>query len=258
MALTRPHYLLHSNYNACLGNELVIASYLSKVVLGTTESDKTNQCHFNSKSLIIPADRLFQFVSTIKKGHKALQSQSQEAFEDVIWTIGSRYKLVGNYCEYEDRWRFSLRMVWNWSKDKAFLDKVSKGLAQPMDNKPDWVYLRGRGYTLTVEQVDNLQGVLNNVLTNAFFDSDGTKEEIHRLINFTLQKENLWTFVKEQLDKYPTMNHSQRMDVLKHLVVEMQTSENDISRDDFTIKSIMDNLSNKLILIFCLFNNLAS
>lgn len=249
-------YLLHSNFHTCLGSNLVIGSYLGKVIIGDTEVDDNNQCRFQPKSLTVPADKLFNFVNVIKKAQNALQTESEEPFEDSVWVVSNRYALVGNYGQYEGDWRFSLRMKWHHKKDSKFLQKVACGLAEPILDKPDWIYLQ-RGFVLSKEQVDNIHGMMPTILSHAFFDSATTQQQIHELVDFAVGKEDLWSYVTENLKIYPSMSHIARMEILRTLIVAKMTSDG-LTSDDFKVKTMVDSLSNKMILIFCLLNNRAN
>lgn len=247
-------YLKNANYYVELDKGLFAASYFSQVIIGGLEHDDQQQLKFVSKSIIIPASQFFEFVEVLRKAQIAYQSESTEAFQQVLYEHSPSYQLLSLYNKYEDKWNFSLRYKWFFNKDKKYLNRVATGDATPIktEKDQDFIFLP-RGYLLDKNQVNLLCNQLSPLLQHTFFDNEEVKQKVKDFIDFVVNHPEHCQKLKEKLSGYKKLTFKDKSDILEELLNGMFEGLNK-SPSSFEACTYLECLTNKTNLVFSLFN----
>lgn len=246
--------LSHANCYTSIGNEVFVGSFISKIILGSTDYDETSQVKFDPKSLIISSDKFFNFVDVIGQAHNAYKTQSTEPFQKVISQTNPLYQLVGYYQEHEGQWRFQLRVVWYHKKDKKFLQALEKGEKEPINSEEDFVYLT-RGYVLSEDQVDQLYYQMSSILEHTFIDHNNARADIKDLIDYVTHKnDQLRKVILEKMKDYGTMSHCEKLEMLEDIIKTMKTNCKNLATVE-EVKAFTNKLMPQTNLIFALIHH---
>lgn len=249
--MTSDYFLSHANCYASIGNDVFVGSYLSKIIIGNTETDKHAQVKFDTKSLLIPSNCFFRFVDAIHLAHRAYRTESKEPFQATICQTSPLYPLMACYNEYEDRWRFQLRVFWRHKKDRKFLQAVERGELEPVKSTDDLVPI-SRGLVLNEDQVDQLFYQLPSILEHTFMDHNGMRDCIKELIDYISEDgcEHQDQYI-EKLKDFTIMNHGDKLQMLDDLVHIVKTDcEKPATKEE--IRAFGDKLKLQVNLVFTL------
>ena len=119
----------------------------------------------------------------------------------------------------------------------------------------DWIWLK-RKATFSKDQLEMVHAHLGTNLENSFYEQD-SKVLVLDFIEYVLSSSKLRQYVSEKLEIYETLTYSAKMKILKYLVASMFEERKPLKNEgnDYGQKTLMDSLSNKVILTFSLFNH---
>ena len=106
---------------------------------------------------------------------------------------------------------------------------------------------------MEASQLDLLFSQLKTIFEHTYFENEGSRHKIQDFVNHIVSSENHCNYLREQLKNYYSMSYHDKLKLLRHLVGAM-FADREVEVDDFKIKTFTDLLSNKIVLIFALFN----
>lgn len=246
-------FVRDSNLCIPLSSDLFCASYLGKLVIGNIETDERLQTRFGNRSLAIPNEHFFNFVSMLRKGKTSYQTSSTIPFEEIVFQPTKTHRLVAIYNNYGDEgFRYGLRLKWGWLFDKKYQEKIKLGQAEPIEaqNNAEWLFLQ-RGFTLSEDQLDILMSQLKPLLENTFYHQPDSAMKIQEFLDFMIDSK---PDISEILDNFPNMDFVSKKKCLQEWISQMY-KEKGLDMDDFSQKNLLDCLAGYMSLIFALFNH---
>ena len=256
-------YLKNANYSLALGDDMYVASYNERILMGRVELDASGEALFTKKAVIIPSNVYFVLTNAIKRGTKAFKEGDETPFEILLYKYSKVHHVVAKFEKWENdledgEFKFKIQIKWNFKANRSFNSLVEMGLKDAIDtsNIPgDWVWLR-RIASFSQEQLEMVHTNLATILEYSFFEKD-SKSLVLEFIDYVVSSPKLSQYVLEKLKGYEELGYQSKMKILRYLVTAMfeekKSPEN--NGQDYGLKAFMDALSNKVILVFSLFNH---
>ena len=120
--------------------------------------------------------------------------------------------------------------------------------------KGDFVYLR-RGAYLNRESCEILEAHLPTLLEFCYFENSSLKKMTLEFVDFVISDGKLKSYVESKLPEYADMKYQSKVKIIKHLLSALFEHKNmNQEGQDFGMKKYFDCLSNKVNLVFSLFN----
>ena len=249
-------YLRNATYSAPLDRDLFIASFIGKLLLGTlTTSEESQEPQFSAKSVIVPQEKLYNFVEVVSKAKEAYQQENKTPFRVVIDKPLTHYELIGVFDQYDDHWNFQLRYLWKHAQDRRFREKVEMGLADPIQSDEDYLFL-SRGVVLDQDQVEMVNSQMKMILERSFYEPAPTRLFIDDFVKHVTKPEyGHREYIAEQLEKYAKLTYNEKLNILQTLLVRMCKDQGK-SAVEVQIKTYLDTFKNKLSLVFSLMKHM--
>ena len=98
---------------------------------------------------------------------------------------------------------------------------------------------------------------LSTILEYSFYEQD-SKVLVLDFIDYVVSSPKLSKYVLEKLEGYEALPYPSKMKILKYLLTAMFEEKNaggEREGQDYGLKTYMDSLSNKVLLVFSLFNH---
>ena len=251
-------YLKNANYSLALGNDTYVASFQERILIGPVCLDDTGEALFTKKAIVIPSQSYFELINAVRRAEKSYEENSEEPWEVILFRYSRVNHVVAKYEKWEDNDPlFKIQIKWNHKADRSYQRLVEMGVKDAIDTSTligDWLFLKRNAY-LDKDQVEMLKVHLATILEYSFYEVD-SKKLVLEFIDFVASSSKLRQFVLEKLKTYDTLNYQSKMKILRHLVNAM-FEEKEMQKDgkDFGIKSLLEALSHKVLLVFSLFNH---
>ena len=257
-------YLKNANYTLALGSDTYIAAYQERIVAGPVElCPNSGDARFTKKAVIIPSNVYFAFTNSVRKGLEAFENDDQTPFEDILYKYSKVHHVVAKYERWEngtddEDFKFKLNVKWNFKSDRSWNRMVEMGLKDTIDTSNyngNWIWLK-RNATFSKDQLEMVHAHLGTILEYSFYEQD-SKVLVLNFIEYVLSSPKLRQYVSEKLETYETLTYPAKMKILKYLVASMFEERKPLENEgsDYGQKTLMDSLSNKVILTFSLFNH---
>ena len=121
-------YLEKANYNFCLGDNLHVASYQIRILLGPIQFDEVNgKARFSKKSATIPSSQYVDFVRVVERANASFDAKDSIPWETVLYKFSKTHHLIAKFDIYEEEPVFKLLIKWNFDNDRSWKKLVDQG-----------------------------------------------------------------------------------------------------------------------------------
>ena len=222
-------YLHKANFYVTLEQNLAIASYQEKLVLGPTESEDISmeeeggdKLKFSKRGLILPSSCFFTLTKAVKKAINSFATDDKTEWSMLIFRHSKIHEVFAEYQIYEDVPTFKIVIKWHFSKDARFLKMCQDGANEVSDlsslqAKGDFVYLR-RGAYLNRESCEILEAHLPTLLEFCYFENSSLKKMTLEFVDFVISDGKLKSYVESKLPEYADMKYQSKVKIIKHLL----------------------------------------
>ena len=255
-------YLNKANFYVTLESNLAAASYPEKLVLGPTESEDRGEdgekLKFSKRALILPSSSFFTLTKAVNKAVNSFAANEETEWSMLIFRHSKIHEVFAEYQIYEGAPVFKFLIKWHFSRDTRFLKMCQDGANEVSDMSNlegrETVFLR-RGAYLNKESCEILVAHLATLLEFCYFENSALKKMTLDFVDFVVSDGKLKTYVESKLPEFDSMKYQSKVKIVKHLLSALFEQKNMNQEDqDFGMKKYYDCLSNKVNLVFSLFN----
>ena len=251
-------YVKSGNYSIGLGNDTYVSAFQERLIIGPVCLDDAGEALFTKKAVVIPAQSFFEFTNAVRRAEKSFETENAEPWEMIIFKYSRVHHVVAKFERWEENDpTFRIQIKWNFKADRSFNRLVDMGMKDAIDTTNvtgDWLFLK-RIASLNKEQHEILEDNLDRLLEYSFCEVD-SKKLVLEFVDYVESSVQLRQFVLEKLKTYETLSYQSKMKILRQLLTDMFEQRN-MEKDghDYGMKNYLDALSNKIFLVFSLFNH---